>query len=372
MPPGDRTVVRFLEPTIVHCPRNRFIDVGNQAIGDSNAGEQAQIALGNREGKIHLPGITPPRDHDTTAQQQPVRSTPRTEGPQDFVVRRWLEEARLDMRAQIARPWGFVRYGIAFCFVQLGHGVSFRHPSGVLHRGVPPRDDLPGYHSVLKARIVLRDSPVADSTAGWAWYRETHVARLERDVKRAALLVSPLFQAMKPLELDEILKFASERRYRRGQMILQRGDDGSSMMAVLRGRVRISFFSGEGKEVTLNVVNPGEIFGEMALLDGQPRSADATAIEETLLLVVERGQFMRFLRQNDDLYLRLLAVLCERLRQTSMALEDLALFDLPVRLARVLLKLAEDYGRPIPVALASISSCRSVISAIWSLQPARA
>lgn len=199
---------------------------------------------------------------------------------------------------------------------------------------------------MLKARIVLWDSPVADSTAGWAWYRETHVARLERDVKRAALLVSPLFQAMKPLELDEILKFASERRYRRGQMILQRGDDGSSMMAVLRGRVRISFFSGEGKEVTLNVVNPGEIFGEMALLDGQPRSADATAIEETLLLVVERGQFMRFLRQNDDLYLRLLAVLCERLRQTSMALEDLALFDLPVRLARVLLKLAEDYGRP--------------------------
>ena len=135
---------------------------------------------------------------------------------------------------------------------------------------------------------------------------------------------------MQPEELDEILKFASERRVRRGQTIFQRGDNGSSLMAVLRGRVRISSVSGEGKEVTLNVISPGEIFGEIALLDGQPRSADATAIEETLLLVVERRHFLPFLRQNEDLYLRLLAVLCSRLRRTSMALEEIALFDLPV------------------------------------------
>jgi CRP/FNR family transcriptional regulator, cyclic AMP receptor protein len=178
------------------------------------------------------------------------------------------------------------------------------------------------------------------------WDRETPVARLERDAKRAALLASPLFDAMQPAELDAILKFALERQLRRGQMIFQRGDNGSSLMAVLRGRVRISTVSGEGKEVTLNVINPGEIFGEIALLDGQPRSADATAIEDTLLLVVERRHFLPFLRQNEDLFLRLLSVLCTRLRRTSTALEEIALFDLPVRLARVLLKLADDYGRP--------------------------
>ena len=171
------------------------------------------------------------------------------------------------------------------------------------------------------------------------------MARLERDAKREALLASPLFVAMKPAELDEILKFASERRFRRGQTIFQRGDNGSALMAVLRGRVRISSVSSDGKEVTLNVINPGEIFGEIALLDGNPRSADATAIEDTLLLLVERRHFVPFLRNNEDLYLRLLAVLCSRLRRTSMALEEIALFDLPVRLARVLLKLAEDYGR---------------------------
>jgi CRP/FNR family cyclic AMP-dependent transcriptional regulator len=171
------------------------------------------------------------------------------------------------------------------------------------------------------------------------------VARLERDARRVALMGSMLFDAMRPEELDEILKFASERRVRRGQTIFQRGDEGSSLMAVLRGRVRISSVSGEGKEVTLNVINPGEIFGEIALLDGQPRSADATATEDTTLLMVERRNLIPFLRQNGDLYLRLLAVLCTRLRRTSTALEEIALFDLPARLARVLLKLAVDYGR---------------------------
>ena len=166
------------------------------------------------------------------------------------------------------------------------------------------------------------------------------------DGRRAALLRSPLFQAMTPDELDATLKFAVERRCPRGSIIFHKGDEGSSLMAVLQGRVKISSVSAEGKEVTLNVIARGEIFGEIALLDGKPRSADATASEPTLLLVVERRHFLPFLRENDDLYLRLLAVLCERLRRTSLALEELALFDLPARLARVLLKMAEDYGRP--------------------------
>ncbi len=173
------------------------------------------------------------------------------------------------------------------------------------------------------------------------------MARPARDQKRAVLLTSPLFQAMRPEELDEILGFAGERHCPRGTVIFQKGDNGSSLMAVLSGRVRVSAVSLEGKEITLNVISPGEVFGEIALLDGQPRSADATAIEDTDLLVVERRQFLPFLTANTDLFTRLLAVLCERLRRTSLALEQLALFDLPARLARVLLKLAEDYGRPL-------------------------
>ncbi len=168
-----------------------------------------------------------------------------------------------------------------------------------------------------------------------------------RDQRRAALLACPIFQALRPEEVDEVLRLAVDRRVPRGQVIFQKGGEGNSLMAVLRGRVRISSVSAEGREVMLNVINPGEVFGEIALLDGQPRSADATAIETTDLLIVERPLFFSFLESNRDIYPRLLSVLCARLRQTSSALEDLALFSLPTRLARVLLNLARDYGRPM-------------------------
>lgn len=177
------------------------------------------------------------------------------------------------------------------------------------------------------------------------------MAKPDSDAKRAALLSSPLFEAMQPAEIDTVLQMATERRVRRGQTIFQKGDAGSSLMAVLRGRVRITAVSAEGKEVTLNVIDAGEVFGEVALLDGMPRSADAVAIEESLLLVLERRLLLPFLTSKPDLLLRLLAVMCKRLRRTSVALEELALFELPMRLARVLGQLAEDYGRPLAMGI---------------------
>jgi CRP-like cAMP-binding protein len=180
---------------------------------------------------------------------------------------------------------------------------------------------------------------------------DTGLARLGRDARRAALMASPLFAAMTPEELETVLTMAVEHRYRRGQTIFQKDDAGTAMMAVLTGRVRISTISADGKEVTLNVISPGEVFGEIALLDGKPRSADATAIEESCILVLERRDFLPFVLNNQDLTARLLAILCERLRKTSVALEDIALFDLPIRLARVLLKLGDDYGRPTEAGL---------------------
>lgn len=165
-------------------------------------------------------------------------------------------------------------------------------------------------------------------------------------MKREALLGSQFFQAMRPHEIDEILGFSTERRVARNASVFAKGDPGSSLMAVLAGRVRVGNMSMEGREVTLNVVGQGEIVGEIALLDGKPRSADVTAMVDSTLLVVERRHFMPFLLRHGDLVERLLAVLCERLRKTSLALEEIALFDLPMRLARLLLKLSDDYGRP--------------------------
>lgn len=172
--------------------------------------------------------------------------------------------------------------------------------------------------------------------------------RIDARMRRDALLASPFFHPMQPGEIDEILAFAVERRFPRGTAIYAKGDPGSSMMAVLAGRIRIATAAPDGKEVTLNTIGPGEIVGEIALLDGKPRSADATAIEDTTVLVVERADFLPFLLRHPVLVEATLAVLCGRLRSTSLALEEIALFDLPARLARLLTKLAADYGRPGP------------------------
>jgi CRP-like cAMP-binding protein len=172
--------------------------------------------------------------------------------------------------------------------------------------------------------------------------------KIDRGMKRDALLGSAFFQSMRAEEIDEIISFASERRYTRGTTIFNKGDPGTSMMAVLAGRCRAGNVSAEGKEVTLNVMGPGEIIGEIALLDGKPRSADVVALEDTTVMVVERRNFLPFVMRNEAMVERLLVVLCDRLRKTSIALEEIALFDLPARLARLLLKLSVDYGRKLP------------------------
>src|SRR5215472_6214391 len=154
-------------------------------------------------------------------------------------------------------------------------------------------------------------------------------------MKREALLSSALFRSMRPVEIDEILGFAIERRFPRGATVMARGDPGGSVMAVLAGRVRVSSVSAEGREITLNVIGPGELVGEFGLLDGKPRSNDVIAVEDTTVMVIERQQFMPFLLRHDTLVERLLVVLCDKLRRTSLALEEIALFDVPERLARL-------------------------------------
>jgi len=167
--------------------------------------------------------------------------------------------------------------------------------------------------------------------------------------RRAILTRSPLFQALQPEEIDAILSRASVRRVGKGETILSRGDPGTGMLVILGGQVRVSVVSEEGKEVTLGVLGPGEVLGEMSLLDGEDCSADAAAIEDCVLLFVDRGQFFRLLRASSDMCLRLLSVLTRRLRRSNSALEDMALLDLPTRLGRLLLRLAHDYGCATPI-----------------------
>jgi len=162
--------------------------------------------------------------------------------------------------------------------------------------------------------------------------------------RRAALSRSQLFQALQPAELDAVLAQAIVRRIPRNSIILRQGDASRGAHVIVSGRVRIATNSEDGREVTLTVLGPGEVIGEMAMLDGEEVSADVTAIEDCELLAIDRARFLAMLRADSGLCLRLMAVLCRRLRRSNAAVEDLALHDLPGRLGRLLLRLAKDYG----------------------------
>jgi CRP/FNR family cyclic AMP-dependent transcriptional regulator len=153
-----------------------------------------------------------------------------------------------------------------------------------------------------------------------------------------------LFEKLSPGEIDTLLRFSRVERYLAGREIYAKGSPGGSMMAVLRGTVKMSSVSPEGKEVVLNTMSTGEIFGEVTLIDGGERSADAVAITDCELLVLHRRDFMPILEKHADICLILLKILCQRLRQTSEQVEDVLFRHLESRIAKALLHLAESAG----------------------------
>ena len=142
-------------------------------------------------------------------------------------------------------------------------------------------------------------------------------------------------------EIDTLLHFARVERYPAGEEIYAKGSPGQSMMAVLRGTAKMTSVSSEGKEIVLNIMQPGEIFGEIALLDGGERSADAVAMTDCEILVIHRRDFMPILEKRADICLILLRILCQRLRQTSEQVEDVLFRHLESRVAKALLHLAD-------------------------------
>lgn len=153
-----------------------------------------------------------------------------------------------------------------------------------------------------------------------------------------------LLQHLSEDELAQLLKFASLHRYPAGQTLFQKGDDGDSLLGIAAGHIRISTLSAEGREIVLNILNPGEIFGEIALLDGKERTADASALDDCEVIVIHRRDFMPFLQQRPELCTRLMMVLCERIRWVSGLHEDSLFLSLTQRLAKHLLRLAGTYG----------------------------
>ena len=153
-----------------------------------------------------------------------------------------------------------------------------------------------------------------------------------------------LLEHLEPHELDRLMAFARSQRHPAGEVIFRKGDPGISMMSIVDGRVKISVASPDGKEAVLAVLGPGEVLGEMAILEDKDRSADATALDACELLVLQKRDFIPFLERNPAISIRLLRILCERLRRTSALVEDRTFLTLPARLAKTLLDLADSAG----------------------------
>lgn len=158
--------------------------------------------------------------------------------------------------------------------------------------------------------------------------------------KVSLLRTHPLFQGL-PLQVTEHLSaYLKTRSVSRGTIIFMKGDPGTGLMGVLSGAVKISVASTEGRDIVLNIIREGDIFGEIALLDGHPRTANATAISECELVILERREFIPFLRSHPDAALKVMQTLCSRLRRTSEQVHDVSFLTLPIRLAKVLLQLS--------------------------------
>ena len=156
-----------------------------------------------------------------------------------------------------------------------------------------------------------------------------------------------LFKALNEQERGDLAAYAQSRIFRPNEPIFHVGEPGSSMMGVIVGTVRISLPTWKGKEVILADLPAGELFGEIALLDGKPRSASAAALTKCELLVLERRDFLLFLERSPAARLNLMQLLCRRIRRSDERMAEIAFFDLPARLAKALLRYpAQGSGPP--------------------------
>ncbi len=142
---------------------------------------------------------------------------------------------------------------------------------------------------------------------------------------------------LRHLSADDLKKLAARaemKEFAANQTIFSRGDIANHRMVVTKGKVQISSPAAEGDDIIFATMHPGDVFGEMALIDGHERSTNALATEPTEVLTLQRDDFIKTLENNPKLCIDLLRVLCTRLRHTNELLEDFTIIDLRRRLAK--------------------------------------
>ncbi len=164
------------------------------------------------------------------------------------------------------------------------------------------------------------------------------------DHDASMLAGTELFGTLWPEERLRIVRLCTNRRLDAKQVACRQGEPGREMFIVVSGRLKVSVISEEGKELSFFIFHENDVFGELALLDGERRSATVTAIEPCELLVLHHKDFQQLLKQNQLIGLKMLSLLAGRVRATTLLYESSVFIEIPGRLASKLLELGEEYG----------------------------
>lgn len=152
------------------------------------------------------------------------------------------------------------------------------------------------------------------------------------------------FSRLSGQELEALAACLTKRTFGKGTIIFHKGSPGRNLYIIVSGRVRIFLLSSSGQEVSVNVYGPGDVFGELALLDGLPRSAGAMVMEKTVVHTLHRDDFWRLLADSPQMAVSIIQGLTSRLRYTTAGMEQQAFLDVNGRVAAKLLELADRYG----------------------------
>jgi CRP/FNR family transcriptional regulator, cyclic AMP receptor protein len=159
-----------------------------------------------------------------------------------------------------------------------------------------------------------------------------------------ALAQSVVLRGLPRTELERLAAVMRRRTYRRAEVIFHQGDPGESLHVVCQGKLKVVITGDNGEEAVLAILGPSDVFGEMAILDGGPRSATVTALEQVETAVLNRSDFIQLLRSAPAMVDGLLASLARTIRRADEDIEGLMFLDLHGRLARKLLELAKTHG----------------------------
>ncbi len=184
---------------------------------------------------------------------------------------------------------------------------------------------------------------------------------------RAVLKANHLFRDLPDASLDRLAGLALRRTVRKGVRIFAQGDPGDSLLGIIAGKVRITATTPAGRQVSLNILEPGESFGEIAVLDGLARTANAEALTAVELFVLRRADLLAAVERDPALATQLLELLCRRLRWTSDLIEEAAFLPASARLARRLLRLTSEAAGDRPRSPVTLNLSQAELASFLSV-----